>query len=173
MPVSVVGLVQSRALRTGAGGHERAPALGYGLTAHLQRHSIVAVPCTANAGGLGRFSEAENTLHTLRAENSACGRDMTVRGRRSPLGSCRALPQDRAPPQTGIGAGGVLLILALLRPQPLALIVGLALVLGGLALLGSNQRTLDETLAAIRAAEARRAEMIDGLRLLNVDAENK
>ncbi len=67
----------------------------------------------------------------------------------------------------------MLLILALLRPQPLALIVGLALVLGGLALLGSNQRTLDETLAAIRAAEARRAEMIDGLRLLNVDAENK
>jgi hypothetical protein len=44
-------------------------------------------------------------------------------------------------------------------------VIGIAAVLGSVALLGSNRRTLDEITAAIRTQEARRSEMIDGLEL--------
>ena len=51
---------------------------------------------------------------------------------------------------------------------PLALILGLTAVLGGIVLLGSNQRTWDDTLADIRLREAQRAELIDDLGLESV-----
>jgi hypothetical protein len=66
--------------------------------------------------------------------------------------------------------GSVLLPLTVLfRLAPLNFVVGVAAVLGGLALLGSNQRTRDEIVASIRAHEKRRTEMIDALKLRSVD----
>ena len=51
---------------------------------------------------------------------------------------------------------------------PTALLTGIAAVLGGLALMGSNRRTLDDTTTSIRAHEAQRAELIDTLPLKRV-----
>ena len=66
--------------------------------------------------------------------------------------------------------GSVLLPLTVLfRLAPLNFVVGVAAVLGGLALLGSNKRTRDEIVASIRAHEKRRTEMIDALKLRSVD----
>jgi hypothetical protein len=48
-------------------------------------------------------------------------------------------------------------------------VIGIAAVLGSVALLGSNRRTRDEITAAIRTQEARRSEMIDGLELQEVE----
>jgi hypothetical protein len=64
-----------------------------------------------------------------------------------------------------VGVGVVCLALSLLSFKPVALVVGVAPVLGGLALHGSNRSTLDEIVARIRATEARRAEVIEGLEL--------
>jgi hypothetical protein len=61
--------------------------------------------------------------------------------------------------------GVAFLALALLGFKPLALVLGVALLLGGIALLGSNNSTLDEIVVRITAAEARRGAMIDGLEL--------
>jgi len=67
--------------------------------------------------------------------------------------------------------GGMLALGAIVeafRLGPTALLMGLAALLGGLALMGSNRRTLDDTEKSIRAHEARRAELIDGLLLKRV-----
>jgi hypothetical protein len=66
-------------------------------------------------------------------------------------------------------AGGAFLlmfaVLGLWRLGPAALVVSLAAILGGIALYGSNKRTRDDTMAAIRAKEADRAALIDALGL--------
>jgi hypothetical protein len=67
-----------------------------------------------------------------------------------------------------LGLGLASLASALLWFNPVALVLGLALPLGGLALLGSNRSTLDEVAARIRATEARRAGVIDDLGLKSV-----
>jgi hypothetical protein len=61
--------------------------------------------------------------------------------------------------------GLVSLTSTLLWFEPAALVFGIALVFGGLALFGSNRRTVDEIVARIRATEVRRAEVFDGLAL--------
>jgi len=50
-------------------------------------------------------------------------------------------------------------------------VIGIAAVLGSVALVGSNRGTLGETITRIRLAEARRAEVIDGLGLQTVSDE--
>lgn len=68
--------------------------------------------------------------------------------------------------------GGILVLivlLGLLRLHPMALIVGIAAGLGGIALYGSNQSTLDEIAGRIREREARRAALIDALELQAVE----
>jgi hypothetical protein len=67
-----------------------------------------------------------------------------------------------------IALGVACLAAALVWFKPLALVLGIALVLGGLALHGSNRSTLDGIVARIRTAEARRAEVIDSLELQTV-----
>jgi hypothetical protein len=57
----------------------------------------------------------------------------------------------------------VLSLLGLIGPVPFVL--SIAAVLAGLALFGTNKRTRDDTLAQIRALEAQRSMMIDGLEL--------
>ena len=67
-----------------------------------------------------------------------------------------------------MAGGAFLLMLAVLglwRLGPAALVVSLAAILGGIALYGSNKRTRDDTMAAIRAKEADRAALIDALGL--------
>ena len=66
-------------------------------------------------------------------------------------------------------AAGALLILAILigviRFDPLSMIGALAAILGGIVLFGSNASTSKQATAALRAAEARRAELIDAMEL--------
>ncbi|HLZ03588.1 MAG TPA: hypothetical protein VKR55_15750 [Bradyrhizobium sp.] len=67
-----------------------------------------------------------------------------------------------------IGGGVALLFIALLGllgPSPVAALGSIALMLGGIVSLGSNVSTLRVTDAAIRAAEARRADLIGGIDL--------
>jgi len=70
--------------------------------------------------------------------------------------------------QVLMAGGAFLLMLAVLglwRLGPAALVVSLAAILGGIALYGSNKRTRDDTMVAIRAKEADRAALIDALGL--------
>ena len=53
-----------------------------------------------------------------------------------------------------------------------ALVIGIAAVLGSVALVGSNRGTLGEIITGIRLAEARRAEVIDGLQLETISPED-
>jgi hypothetical protein len=76
------------------------------------------------------------------------------------------------------GAGSLLLILALvglIRVGPMALVLAITAVVGGVALFGSHQSTRDEIAARIRAHEARRAELIDamGLQTISGDGETE
>jgi hypothetical protein len=58
---------------------------------------------------------------------------------------------------------GLLIMLGVIRIDPMALAI--AAVIGGTVLLGSNSSTLAEMTAAMKAAETRRAELIDNLDL--------
>jgi hypothetical protein len=66
----------------------------------------------------------------------------------------------------GIGVG--LLVIGFLWFSASALVIGIAAVLGSVALVGSNRGTLGEIITGIKVAEARRAEIIDGLGLQTV-----
>ncbi|MCP4621057.1 MAG: hypothetical protein GY844_32020 [Bradyrhizobium sp.] len=65
--------------------------------------------------------------------------------------------------------GGVALMFAMLigvlGPTPVAAIGSIAAVLGGIVSLGSNFSTLQQTTAAIDAAERARSDLIGGMRL--------
>ena len=63
----------------------------------------------------------------------------------------------------GVGVG--LLLISFFWFSAPALVVGIAAVLGSVALVGSNRGTLGEIITGIRLAEARRAEVIDSLGL--------
>jgi len=66
-------------------------------------------------------------------------------------------------------AGGclalALMIIGIIRFEPVALVVGIGAVLGGIATYGTNHSTLNEVMAAIRLQEASRAALIDELNL--------
>jgi hypothetical protein len=67
-----------------------------------------------------------------------------------------------------IGGGGALLlitILGLIGAGPVTALGSIALVLGGIVSLGSNVSTLRQTVAAIGAAEALRAQLISRIDL--------
>lgn len=78
-----------------------------------------------------------------------------------------------------IAAGGVLLLVMMLGvfgSGPAAALGSIAAVLGGIVSLGSNTSTLQQTIAAINAAEAHRSDLIgridlrlvsDGMKKLN------
>jgi hypothetical protein len=69
--------------------------------------------------------------------------------------------------------GGIMLfvasLLGLIRPDEILLVVGIAATLAGIGFFGSNRSSLEEISARIRAHEARRAEMIDGMDLRTVE----
>ena len=69
--------------------------------------------------------------------------------------------------KAAIATGGFL-ILAIVAVGPASidpaiLIAAIAAVIGGIVGLGSNTRTLQQTVVAMRSAEMQRAELIDGL----------
>jgi hypothetical protein len=76
--------------------------------------------------------------------------------------------------KAAIAAGGLLILAVVVvgrfRFDPAVLIAAIAAVIGGIVGLGSNTRTLQQIVAAMRTAEAMRAELIDGLAPRVVDA---
>src|ERR1700730_14851929 len=63
-----------------------------------------------------------------------------------------------------IAAGGIWLLaltFGAIRFDAMAMIASMALVIGGIVVFGSNTSTSKQTAVAIKAAEARRAELID------------
>jgi hypothetical protein len=59
----------------------------------------------------------------------------------------------------------LVMLLGLFGSSPVAAIGSIALVLGGIVWLGSNVSTLQQTMAAISAAEKLRSELIGGIDL--------
>ena len=70
--------------------------------------------------------------------------------------------------KAAMGVGVALLLVSFFWFSASALVIGIAAVLGSVALVGSNRGTLGEIITRIRLAEARRAEVIDGLGLQTV-----
>ncbi len=71
-----------------------------------------------------------------------------------------------------IAAGALLLaavLVGIVGFNPTAAISGTAAVIGGIVLLGANASTLNQTLSEMRAAEARRADLIGRIELRAVD----
>jgi hypothetical protein len=67
-----------------------------------------------------------------------------------------------------VGLGAMLslaVIFTAMRYSPAALMAAIALVLGGIVVLGSNRSTSQQAVAALRAAEANRAQLINQLDL--------
>jgi hypothetical protein len=73
--------------------------------------------------------------------------------------------------KAAVGTGVALLLISFFWFSASALVIGIAAVLGSVALVGSNRGTLGEIITSIRMAEARRAEVIDSLELETVRAE--
>jgi hypothetical protein len=74
--------------------------------------------------------------------------------------------------KAAIAVGGLLMVAVVLAPvrlDPTILIVAIAAVIGGIVGLGSNTRTLQQTAAAMRSAEAQRGELIDEIALRTVE----
>ena len=74
--------------------------------------------------------------------------------------------------KAAMGVGLALLLVSFFWFSASALVIGIAAVLGSVALVGSNRGTLGEIITGIRLAEARRAEVIDGLQLETISPED-
>jgi hypothetical protein len=74
-------------------------------------------------------------------------------------------------------AVGVLLfvacLLGLIRRDPIVLVIGIAAALAGVGFYGSSRGSLEELTEKIRACEARRAAMIDGMDLRTVPDQER
>ena len=78
--------------------------------------------------------------------------------------------------KAAIAAGALLLVavaIGLIRFDPLSMIAAVAAVLGGIVLFGSNSSTSKQATAELRAAEARRAELIDTMELRPVGDDTR
>jgi hypothetical protein len=62
-----------------------------------------------------------------------------------------------------------MLVIGFFGARPLPLVIATGAILGSIALLGSNWRTLSEIVAQLKAQEVRRSELIDGLELQPVE----
>jgi outer membrane murein-binding lipoprotein Lpp len=74
--------------------------------------------------------------------------------------------------KVAIGAGILLFVVSLLgliRPDAILLVVGITAALAGTAFYGSSRSSLEQISTKIRAYEARRSEMIDGMDLRTVE----
>jgi hypothetical protein len=78
--------------------------------------------------------------------------------------------------KVAIGLGAVVLLVTvtgLINVDQIVAFAASAVILGGIVAAGSNSRTLNEATANIRAAEARRAELIGALPFSQVIEETK
>src|SRR4051794_34102930 len=91
-----------------------------------------------------------------------------IDGLRDSAERCRKIDMA-AKAATGVGVA--LLLVSFFWFSASALVIGMAAVLGSVALVGSNRSTLAEITTGIRLAGARRAEVIDGLGLQTVSDE--
>jgi hypothetical protein len=76
--------------------------------------------------------------------------------------------------KVAIAAGGIWILAYLLgaiRFDPAAMIGAIAATIGGVVIFGSNSSTSKQTTAAMKAAETRRAELIDMIDLRTVGAK--
>jgi hypothetical protein len=76
--------------------------------------------------------------------------------------------------KAAIAAGGIWILAYLLgaiRFDPASMIVAIAAIIGGVVIFGSNSSSSKQTTAAIKAAETRRAELIDMIDLRTVGAK--
>ena len=74
--------------------------------------------------------------------------------------------------KAAVVAGAVLLaftVLGVIRFNPVLFVIGIAAVLGGVALFGSTMSTRDQLIATLKRREAERAAKIDALALRDVD----
>jgi hypothetical protein len=70
--------------------------------------------------------------------------------------------------KVAIAIGGALILaitFGAIRFDPMAMVAAIAAVVGGIVLFGSNGSTLEQTMAALRAAEAQRVELIGRIEL--------
>ena len=74
--------------------------------------------------------------------------------------------------KAAMGVGVALLLISFFWFSASSLVIGIATVLGSVALVGSNRGTLGEIITGIRLAEARRVEVIDSLDLETVRPED-
>ena len=73
--------------------------------------------------------------------------------------------------KVAIAAGGVWIgayLLGVVRFEPATIIAALAAIIGGVVVFGSNSSTSKQTMAALKAAETRRAGLIDMIDLRTV-----
>jgi|SRR3954451_20364938 hypothetical protein len=74
--------------------------------------------------------------------------------------------------RAAIWVGGLIvvaLVTGVMQSDPLWIVVAISVVLGGIALYGSNRGTQDEIAASIMRYEARRIELIDEIELRTVN----
>jgi hypothetical protein len=64
--------------------------------------------------------------------------------------------------------GRMMIIAGLVWTDALVLVIGIAATLAGIGLLGSSRGSLEQTTGQIRASEARRDRIIDGMNLQTV-----
>src|SRR5512145_2296570 len=77
--------------------------------------------------------------------------------------------------RAAIALGGILILISVIgviRFDPMIMIGAIAAAIGGTVVLGSNSSTAEETTAALKAAEARRAELIGEIDLRLVGDED-
>jgi hypothetical protein len=78
--------------------------------------------------------------------------------------------------KTTIAIGGIWLLaltIGIMRFDPVAIIGAIAVVIGGTVVFGSNTSTAKQTVAAVKAAEAVRAELIDKIDLSVVPEQTR
>ncbi len=74
--------------------------------------------------------------------------------------------------KASVGAGFLVLLVILtgvLRFEPMLFVFGVAAILGGIAVYGTNKSTLDEIRAGIKSREEARMKIINELELLTVE----
>jgi hypothetical protein len=69
-----------------------------------------------------------------------------------------------------LAAGSATLALGLFWGTPISFVIAIGAILGSVALLGSNRRSLQDTIEALRLHEAKRLQIIEGLELRPVEA---
>ena len=86
--------------------------------------------------------------------------------------SARQSRKVEAASKAAIWAGGLMvvaLVTGVIRSDPLWIVVAISVVLGGVALFGSNKGTQDEIAATLTRIEAQRIELIDQIELRTVN----